>query len=130
MNQYVFVLNEMGERITSYVDNTVTQEQLLATAKQEWPDAADYIYSADGDSMLDEFMKGKFYVDGKFVEPQAKEPTKADKIAEIRSYYNDRFETLEQMLLRRRLINGDITDLQEQFKKLNQEMVLKIKAVK
>ena len=130
MNQYVFVLNEMGERITSYVDNTVSQEQLLATAKQEWPDAADYIYSADGDSMLDEFMKGKFYIDGKFVEPQAKEPTKADKIAEIRSYYNDRFETLEQMLLRRRLINGDITDLQEQFKKLNQEMVLKIKAVK
>lgn len=130
MNQYVFVLNEMGERITSYVDNTVSQEQLLAAAKQDWPDAADYIYSADGDSMLDEFMKGKFYVNGKFVEPQAKEPTKADKIAEIRSYYNDRFETLEQMLLRRRLINGDITDLQEQFKKLNQEMVLKIKAVK
>lgn len=130
MNQYVFVLNEMGERITSYVDNTVTQEQLLATAKQEWPDAADYIYSADGDSMLDEFMKGKFYVDGKFVEPQVKEPTKDEKIAEIRNYYNKRFETLEQMVLRRRLINGDITDLQEQFKKLNQEMVLKIKAVK
>lgn len=130
MNQYIFVLNEMGERITSYVDNTVTQEQLLATAKQEWPDAANYIYSADGDSMLDEFMKGKFYVDGKFVEPQPKEPTKAEKIAEIRNYYNGRFETLEQMVLRRRLINGDITDLQEQFKKLNQEMVLKIKAVK
>lgn len=130
MNQYVFVLNEMGERITSYVDNTVSQEQLLATAKQEWPDAAEYIYSADGDSMLDEFMKGKFYVDGKFVVPQTKEPTKAEKIAEIRNYYNDRFETLEQTLLRRRLINGDITDLQEQFKKLNQEMVLKIKAVK
>lgn len=130
MNQYVFVLNEMGERITSFVDNTVTQEQLMATAKQEWPDAAEYIYSADGDSMLDEFMKGKFYVDGKFVEPQAKEPTKVEKIAEIRNYYNGRFETLEQMVLRRRLINGDITDLQEQFKKLNQEMVLKIKAVK
>lgn len=130
MNQYVFVLNEMGERITSFADNTVTQEQLMATAKQEWPDAAEYIYSADGDSMLDEFMKGKFYVDGKFVEPQAKEPTKVEKIAEIRNYYNGRFETLEQMVLRRRLINGDIADLQEQFKKLNQEMVLKIKAVK
>lgn len=130
MNQYVFVLNEMGERITSFVDNTLTQEQLIATAKQEWPDAAEYIYSADGDAMLDEFMEGKFYVDGKFVEPQPKEPTKAEKIAEIRNYYNGRFETLEQMLLRRRLINGDITDLQEQFKKLNQEMVLKIKAVK
>lgn len=130
MNQYVFVLNEMGERITSYVDNTVTQEQLLATAKQEWPDAADYIYSADGDSMLDEFMKGKLYVNGEFVVPQPKELTKAEQIAEIRNYYNGRFETLEQMVLRRRLVNGDITDLQEQFKKLNQEMVLKIKAVK
>ena len=130
MNQYIFILNEMGERITSFVDNTVSKDELLDRAKKEWPDAADYIYSADGDSMLDEFMKGKFYVDGKFVEPQAKEPTKAEKIAEIRNYYNERFETLEQTLLRRRIINGDITDLQEQFKKLNQEMVLKIKAVK
>lgn len=130
MNQYIFILNKMGERITSFVDNTVSKDELLDRAKKEWPDAADYIYSADGDSMLDEFMKGKFYVDGKFVEPQAKEPTKAEKIAEIRNYYNERFETLEQTLLRRRLINGDITDLQEQFKKLNQEMVLKIKAVK
>ena len=130
MNQYVFILNEQGERITSFVDNTVSKDELLDHAKKEWPDAADYIYSADGDSMLDEFMKGKYYVDGKFIEPQAKEPTKAEKIAEIRSYYNKRFETLEQMVLRRRLINGDISDLQEQFKKLNQEMVLKIKAVK
>ena len=120
MNQYVFVLNEQGERITSFVDNTVTQEELLATAKQAWPDAADYIYSADGDSMLDEFMQGKFYVDGKFIEPQAKEPTKSEKIGEIKNYYNERFETLEQMLLRRRLINGDISDLQDQFKKSNQ----------
>jgi hypothetical protein len=130
MNQYVFVLNEQGERITSFVDNMISKDELLATAKQEWPDATNYIYSADGDAMLDEFMKGKFYVDGKFIEPQPKEPTKAEKIAEIRNYYNGRFETLEQMLLRRRLINGDIADLQEQFKKLNQEMLLKIKAVK
>lgn len=130
MNQYVFVLNETGARITSFVDNTISKDELIALAKQEYPNAADYIYSADSDGMLDEFMKGKFYVDGKFVEPQAKEPTKAEKIAEIRNYYNKRFETLEQMVLRRRLINGDITDLQEQFKKLNQEMVLKIKAVK
>lgn len=130
MNQYVFVLNEQGERITSFVDNMISKDELLATAKQEWPDAANYIYSSDGDAMLDEFMRGKLYIDGKFVELQPKEPTKAEQIAEIRNYYNGRFETLEQMVLRRRLINGDITDLQEQFKKLNQEMVLKIKAVK
>jgi hypothetical protein len=130
MNQYVFVLNEMGERITSYVDNTVTQEQLLATAKQEWPDAADYIYSADGDSMLDEFMKGKFYVNGEFVTPQPKEPTKAEQIAEIKNYYDKRFDALDKAVLRRRLANADITDLQAQYKTLQAEMVTKIKAVK
>lgn len=96
MNQYVFVLDAQGKRITSFVDNLVSKDELMATAKQEYPNAADYVYSADGDSMLDEFMKGKFYVGGKFVEPQAKEPTKAEKIAEIRNYYNKRFETLEQ----------------------------------
>lgn len=130
MNQYVFVLNEQGERITSFVDNMISKDELLDHAKKEWTDADDYIYSADGDSMLDEFMKGKLYVNGEFVTPQPKEPTKAEQIAEIKNYYDKRFETLEQMVLRRRLINGDITDLQEQFKKLNQEMVLKIKAVK
>nr|DAG85974.1 MAG TPA: hypothetical protein [Caudoviricetes sp.] len=130
MNQYVFILNEQGERITSFVNNMISKDELLDHAKKEWPDAADYIYSADGDSMLDEFMKGKFYVNGQFIEPQAKELTKAERIAEIRHYYNERFETLDQALIRRRLANGDITDLQEQFKKINAEMIAKIKAVK
>lgn len=130
MNQYVFVLDAQGKRITSFVDNTITQEQLLATAKQEYPNAAEYIYSADGDSMLDEFMSGKLYVGGQFVEAPVHELTKAEKIAEIRSYYNRRFETLDQALIRRRLANGDISDLQEQFKKINTEMIAKIKAVK
>lgn len=130
MNQYIFILNEMGERITSIVDNTVTKEQLLTTAKEQWPDAADYIYSENGDNMLDEFMKGKFYVDGKFVEPQAKEPTKAEKIAEIKDYYDKRFDSLDKAVLRRRLANADIADLQTQYKTLQAEMVTKIKAVK
>lgn len=58
------------------------------------------------------------------------EPTKAEQIADIKKYYDTRFETLEQMVLRRRLINGDISDLQEQYKKLNMEMLAKIKAVR
>ena len=130
MNQYVFVLNEKGARITSFVDNTISKEDLIALAKQDYPDAADYIYSADGDSMLDEFMKGKLYVGGQFVSAPVHELTKAEKIAEIRSYYNRRFEALDQALIRRRLANGDISDLQEQFKKINTEMIAKIKAVK
>ncbi|MDU3822827.1 MAG: hypothetical protein E7G65_01425 [Veillonella sp.] len=130
MNQYVFVLNEKGARITSFVDNTISKEELIALAKQDYPNAADYIYSVDGDSMLDEFMSGKLYVGGQFVVAPVHELTKAEKIAEIRSYYNRRFETLDQALIRRRLANGDISDLQEQFKKINAEMIAKIKAVK
>lgn len=130
MNQYVFVLNEKGARITSFVDNTISKEELIALTKQDYPNAADYIYSADGDSMLDEFMKGKLYVGGQFVSAPVHELTKAEKIAEIRSYYNRRFEALDQALIRRRLANGDISDLQEQFKKINTEMIAKIKVVK
>lgn len=129
MNQYVFVLNEMGERITSYVDNTVTQEQLLATAKQEWPDAADYIYSADGDSMLDEFMNGKFYVDGKFVVPDPYVPTKEDKINAIKSEYEPRFKSLEEAQRRLLLMGKPTAAISAQYIKLNTEMVTRIKEV-
>lgn len=129
MNQYVFVLNEMGERITSYVDNTVTQEQLLATAKQEWPDAADFIYSADGDGMLDEFMSGKFYIDGKFVAPDPYVPTKEDKINAIKSEYEPRFKSLEEAQRRLLLMGKPTAAISTQYIKLNNEMVTRIKEV-
>lgn len=130
MNQYVFVINEQGERITSFVDNMVSKDELIARAKEEWPDAADYIYSSDGDTMLDEFMKGKLYVNGQFIEQQPKEPTKSEQIAEIKNYYDKRFDALDKAVLRRRLANADIADLQTQYKTLQAEMVAKIKAVK
>jgi hypothetical protein len=130
MNQYIFVLDAQGKRITSFVDNTVTRDELLATAKQEYPDAAEYIYSADGDTMLDEFMAGKLYVNGEFVTPQPNEPTKAEQIAEIKNYYDKRFDALDKAVLRRRLANADISDLQTQYKTLQAEMVTRIKAVK
>lgn len=129
MNQYVFVLNEMGERITSFVDNTVTQEQLLAVAKQEWPDAADFIYSADGDSMLDEFMNGKFYIDGKFVAPDPYVPTKEDKINAIKSEYEPRFKSLEEAQRRLLLMGKPTAAISAQYIKLNTEMVTRIKEV-
>lgn len=129
MNQYIFVLDENGKRITSFVDNTISKDELIKIAKQEFPNAAEYIYSEDGDSMLDEFMQGKLYINEKFISAPIQELTKAKKIAEIKAYYDSRFETLKQMVIRRQLINGDISDLQDQFKKLNAEMIAKIKAV-
>ena len=128
---YVFVLNEKGVRQTSYVVgvHADTLEETKQLAKQEYP-TADIV---TGDSeMQAQFTNGKAYVNGTFVDIPVTpyEPTKVEKIADIKKYYDARFETLEQMVLRRRLINGDISDLQEQYKKLNQEMLAKIKAVK
>lgn len=128
---YVFVLDEKGVRQTSYVvgvhaDTLEGTEQL---AKQSYPTCT--ILSGDSE-MQAQFTSGKAYVNGAFVDIPVTvyEPTKAEKIADIKKYYDSRFETLEQMVLRRRLINGDISDLQEQYKKLNLEMLAKIKAVK
>lgn len=129
MNQYVFVLNEQGERITSFVDNMISKDELMSQAKMQFPNA-NYVYSSNGDNMLDAFMSGKVYIDGQFVEPQAKAPTKAEQVAQIKDYYDKRFEVLDKAVLRRRLANTDISDLQAQYKTLQAEMVAKFKAVK
>lgn len=129
MNQYVFVLNEQGERIATLVDNLVSKDELMSQAKMQFPNAS-YVYSSNGDNMLDAFMSGKVYVDGQFVEPQAKAPTKAEQVALIKDYYDKRFDALDKAVLRRRLANADIADLQAQYKTLQAEMVVKIKAVK
>ena len=128
---YVFVLDEHGVRQTSYVVgvHADTLEETEQLAKQSYPTST--ILSGDSD-MQAQFTNGKAYLNGAFVDIPVTpyEPTKAEKIADIKKYYDTRFETLEQMVLRRRLINGDISDLQEQYKKLNMEMLAKIKAVK
>lgn len=129
MNQYVFVLNKQGERIATLVDNLVSKDELMSQAKMQFPNAS-YVYSSNGDNMLDAFMSGKVYVDGQFVEPQVKAPTKAEQVAQIKDYYDKRFDALEKAALRRRLANADITDLQTQYKTLQAEMVDKIKEVK
>lgn len=128
---YVFVLDEKGIRQTSYVVgvHADTLEETEQLAKQSYPTTN--IVTGDSE-MQAQFTNGKAYVNGEFIDVPVTpyEPTKAEKIADIKKYYDERFETLEQMVLRRRLINGDISDLQEQYKKLNQEMLAKIKAVK
>lgn len=128
---YVFVLDEKGIRQTSYVVgvHADTLEETEQLAKQTYPTAI--IVTGDSE-MQAQFTSGKAYVNGTFVDIPVTpyEQTKAEKIADIKKYYDARFKTLEQMVLRRRLINGDISDLQEQYKKLNMEMLAKIKAVK
>ena len=128
MNQYVFVLNEMGERITSFVDNTLSRETIMAQAEHDYPNAQ-HVYSADGDAMLDEFMNGKFYVDGKFVAPDPYVPTKEDKINAIKSEYEPRFKSLEEAQRRLLLMGKPTAAISAQYIKLNTEMVTRIKEV-
>lgn len=128
---YVFILNKNGVRQTTYVIgiHAETLEEIQEMAKSEFPNCT----LVQGDSeMQSKFTEGKAYVNGVFIDIPVTEyePSKAEKIADIKKYYDARFKTLEQMVLRRRLINGDISDLQEQYNKLNQEMLAKIKAVK
>lgn len=133
MNNYIHVIDAAGDRITSVVDNMLApigEEALLAKAKSDYPDAAEYLYG--GDDILDQFLKGKIYKGGQFVDAPVVEytPTKAEQIAEIRKYYDARFSALDQALIRRRLANGSIEDLQAQYKSLQSEMLTKIKGVK
>lgn len=133
MNNYIHVLDAEGKRITSIVDNMlepVGEETLLKQAKEQYPTANSYIYGDD--AMLDEFLNGKAYVNGMFTDIPVKqyEPTKVEQIANIKNYYDKRFDALDKAVLRRRLANTDIADLQAQYKTLQAEMVAKIKAVK
>ena len=133
MNNYIHVLDDDGKRITSIVDNMlapISEEALIKQAKEQYPNANQYLYG--GDDMLDEFLNGKIYKKGVFVDAPMVEyiPTKSEKIAYIKKYYDARFATLDNALIRRQLTNSDITDLQKQYNQLNLEMLAKIKAVK
>lgn len=128
---YVFVLDKNGVRQTSYVVgvHADTLEEVEQLAKRTYPTAN--IVTGDSE-MQAQFTSGKAYVNGTFIDIPVTEyePTKAERIAQIRKYYDERFATLDQALLRRRLANVPYDDLQAQFKKLNTEMVAKIKEVK
>lgn len=83
---YVFVLNEHGVRQTSYVVgvHAGTLEETEQLARQTYPTAN--IVTGDSE-MQAQFTNGKAYVNGVFVDIPVTpyEPTKADKIADIKN---------------------------------------------
>ena len=130
-NKYIFVLNEKGLRVTTYLIGLHgdTEESVLSFAKMQYPN---YTYLVGNQEMQNEFYNNKCYLNGNFIDyvPEPVVPTKAEQIAEIKAYYDKRFETLEQTLARRTLSGVSVEDLQAQYKKLTQEMITKIKEVK
>lgn len=130
-NDYIFVLDEKGLRVTTYLVGLHgdTEESVLSFAKMQYPN---HTYIVGNQDMQNEFYNNKCYINGNFIDyvPEPVAPTKAERIAEIKAYYDKRFETLEQTLARRTLSGASVVDLQEQYKKLTQEMITKIKEVK
>lgn len=132
MNNYIHVLDAEGKRITSIVDNMLVpigKDALLKQAKEQYPDAAQYIYG--GDDMLDAFLDGKIYKDGMFKDAPVVEyiPTKEEKINAIKSEYEPRFKKLEEAQRRLLLMGKPTNAISAQYIKLNSEMVARIKEV-
>ena len=132
INKYVHIIDENGVRITSIVDNMlapIDDSALLEQAKERYPNATQYIYG--NDDMLDEFLSGKIYKNGKFVDPPVVEyiPTKEEKINAIKSEYEPRFKKLQEAQQKLMLMGKPTNAIIEQYNKLNNEMVARIKEV-
>ena len=127
---YIFVLDEKGIRQTSYVVgiHADTLEEVEELARQSYPTAN--IVTGDSD-MQAQFISGKAYVNGEFVNPPIVEyvPTKEDKINAIKAEYEPRFKTLEEAQRRLLLMGKPTTAISTQYIKLNSEMVARIKEV-
>jgi len=127
---YVFVLNEHGVRQTSHVVglHADTLEKTEKLAKQTYPTST--IISGDSE-MQSQFISGKAYVNGEFVDPPIVEyvPTKEEKINAIKAEYEPRFKTLEEAQRRLLLMGKPTTAISTQYIKLNGEMVARIKEV-
>lgn len=136
INKYVHIIDENGVRITSIVDNMlqpVGEKELIKQAKEQYPNAAKYIYGDD--EMLDALMAGKIYKDGELVDAPLVEPTEAEvkkaSIATIKQKYEEKFKSYEAALMRARLAGNDasVDKLQEVYKSDMAAMAAEIKGV-
>lgn len=121
MNNYLFVIDKDGNRITSLLDGLHGngEKELIERAKKEFPNAQ-YVYSDE--DMQQEFYAGKVFVDGRMQDAPIIEPTlseiKKAKIAEIKAKYEVKFAAYESVVARARLANNEatITKLQVAYK--------------
>ena len=134
-NNYLFILNLDGTRVTSIVETkNMKKDDLIKVAKENYPNK-DYVYVIDGDSMLNDFIEGKIYQDGKMVDAPIVEPTaleiKKAAVEGIKSKYNAKFVEYENALIRARLAGNDalITKVQENYKADLVAMAKEIKAL-
>lgn len=130
-NQYVFILNEKGERITSLLIgvHADTEEQCLELAKKEYPESS---YLVGGQDMQDQFISGKVYTNGAFTEPEVEvvEPTKKDKIEALKKEAEIEREKLKEIFLTKQMKGLPTDDIKAKFKQIDVDLINKIRELK
>lgn len=131
MNQYVFVLNEQGERKTALCDNTINKDELLEQARLEFPDDTLW-YVNDGDAILDKFMEGKRYLNGEWLDPiiieLSAEEIQSKEAAQVASEYEAKFKAIDDEIIRAEVIDKDTeyaNELRQQREALQVEFMEK-----
>lgn len=130
-NQYVFILNELGERIGSICDNLLSKEELLEQAKEEFANYALW-YVEDGDSVLDTFITGKRYLNGEWLDPilveLSAEEIQAKEAEQVASEYEAKFKAIDEEIIRAEIIDKDTeyaNELRQQREALQVEFATK-----
>ena len=108
MNQYLFVLDENGRRKTSYVVgvHADTIDELKEKAKKEFPNC---IYMDGTEEQQNEFLKGKKYLNGVFIN-DVDEPTEEEKAQAERQQLDNEYSSTKRQLaddLTTAILRGD-----------------------
>lgn len=127
-NHYVFVLDEKGTRITSLLIGIhgETEQECLEIAKRDYPN---HTYVSGGDDMQAQFIDYKCYVDGEFIDyvPEVIEPSKKDKIEELKKEAEKEREKLKEAFLTKQMKGLPTDDIKAKFKQIDVDLIKKIR---
>ncbi len=130
-NQYVFILDEKGTRVTSLLVgvHAETEEACLEMAKRDYPD---HHYVTGGDDMQSQFVNYKCYINGQFVDyvPEVVEPTKKEKIETLKKEAETEREKLKEVFLTKQMKGLATEDIKARFKQIDVDLINKIKELK
>lgn len=130
-NQYVFILDQKGTRVTSLLVgvHAETEEACLEMAKRDYPN---HTYVTGGDDMQAQFVGYKCYVNGEFVDyvPEVVEPSKKDKIEALKKEAEGEREKLKEVFLTKQMKGLPTDDIKAQFKQIDIDLIKKIKELK
>lgn len=130
-NQYIFILDEKGTRVTSLLIGVhgETEEACLEVAKRDYPD---HHYVTGGDDMQSQFVNYKCYINGQFVDyvPEVVEPTKKEKIETLKKEAETEREKLKEVFLTKQMKGLATEDIKARFKQIDVDLINKIKELK